>query len=149
MIIAIAIFGAMVGWSMTDFDGFGFLVGGFIGLIFGWILRRAIRAQVKEATGGLQAQIDALLAEQGGVRHPAENGPVVAAATVPISVPVTPGADPLASPAPVPRADDLVAIAPPPFVPAEPGFVATMIATAFGRPRAGCSAATRLCASGW
>jgi uncharacterized membrane protein len=54
MLFWIAAAGALIGWVMADFDTFGVVAGGMLGLIFGWGIRRAIHAEVRAAMAGLE-----------------------------------------------------------------------------------------------
>lgn len=70
MIFWIGVLGAVVGWCLGDFEEFGFILGGILGIAMGWIVRRSLRAEVAKATAGLQAQIDMLLASGVAVPFP-------------------------------------------------------------------------------
>lgn len=72
MIFWIGVLGAVVGWCLGDFEEFGFILGGILGIAMGWIVRRSLRAEVAKATAGLQAQIDMLLASGVAVPFPTE-----------------------------------------------------------------------------
>jgi uncharacterized membrane protein len=53
-----AIFGAALGWLLAGFEGYGFIIGGFLGLAWGWGLRRSIRAEITATTEALLAKRD-------------------------------------------------------------------------------------------
>lgn len=62
MIVWAGIVGALIGWVFTDFETYGLVIGGLIGLVAGLVLRRGVRIEVAKATQALQDQIDSLTA---------------------------------------------------------------------------------------
>lgn len=62
MIVWAGIVGALIGWVFTDFETYGLVIGGLIGLVAGLGLRRGVRIEVAKATRALQDQIDSLTA---------------------------------------------------------------------------------------
>ena len=128
-----ALVAALAGWGLSDFSEWGFLLGGILGAAYGWIGRRTVRAEVATATGALRAQVEALAA-----RLEARPGAGL----------VVPQPEVVSVEAPAPRA---VAVAAPPVqsvprgperpvrreavAPAEPGFVASVIAQAVAAAR--------------
>ncbi len=62
MIVWAGIIGALIGWIFANFETWGMILGGLIGLVAGLGLRRGVRSEVAQATRTLQDQIDALIA---------------------------------------------------------------------------------------
>lgn len=62
MIVWAGIVGALIGWAFTDFETYGLVIGGLIGLVAGLGLQRSVRIEVAKATRALQNQIDSLTA---------------------------------------------------------------------------------------
>jgi hypothetical protein len=128
MIVWAGIFGALIGWSIAEFETYGFMTGGLFGLLFGWFMRRSVRAEVRQVTQALQDQIDSLIANAR----------------------VAPRPDAVASPAPI--------VAPPTERPAavilpRPSPASRALSRRWSPPRSrarrnGCSAATLSSASG-
>lgn len=87
MLIWAGMIGAIAGWLLTDFGGYGFVVGGALGLTAGWVLRNMVRAAIAAATEPLQAQIDLLSARRGPdtIEAAPPSLPVPAAAPAPIA----------------------------------------------------------------
>jgi uncharacterized membrane protein len=140
MILWIGALGGLIGWSLVDFDGFGLIIGGFLGILAGWIVRSGVRAEVAKASETLQAQIDLLLARGATVPRSATTETVAPrpAASVTVAAPPRP-ADQLA-PLPDRRTSPFAAtrpVAPDPSsaVPSEPGVVETLVATAIARAK--------------
>ncbi|WP_380785292.1 DUF2339 domain-containing protein [Sphingomonas sp. R86521] len=145
MIVWIAILGALAGWCLVDFEEYGLLVGGAFGLLAGWVLRRAVRAELTVATKALQDQIDALVAGSVVARpeivetEDAAPSPFTAPATyadppTPEAVVVRPEPEPAAGFSDPPRG--VAAVRAVAATPAEPGAVATAIAAAIAAARA-------------
>lgn len=63
MIVWAGIVGALIGWVFVDFETYGLVIGGLIGLVAGLALRRGVRIEVARATRALQDQIDSLIAQ--------------------------------------------------------------------------------------
>ena len=59
-----AIVGAVVGWFAADFESYGLLIGGATGLLVGWGLRRAVRAEINAAINALTAESETRLASE-------------------------------------------------------------------------------------
>ncbi len=138
MIFWIGALGALIGWSLVDFDGFGFIFGGLLGMLAGWMLRRVVRAEVTRATETLQAQID-LLAARGVTASPAPSAEVPAYRPVAAKTVATPS--PRDQPPPLldrtapfaatrPAAPD-----PSPVAPGGPGIIEALTATAIARAK--------------
>ncbi|RYD27013.1 MAG: hypothetical protein EOP89_05750, partial [Lysobacteraceae bacterium] len=62
MIVWAGIVGALIGWVFTNFETYGLVIGGLMGLVAGLGLRRGVRVEVAKATQALQDQIDSLTA---------------------------------------------------------------------------------------
>jgi uncharacterized membrane protein len=62
MIIGMAIIGAVLGWVLAEFDGLGFWFGGFAGAAAGWVMRRAVRAEVARQLEAFSARWEGPLA---------------------------------------------------------------------------------------
>jgi uncharacterized membrane protein len=75
MMFWMAIAGALAGWAAADLDTFGLVAGGLLGLIVGWGVRRAIRAEVRAAVAPLQAEIAGLRAAHAPASVTAESSP--------------------------------------------------------------------------
>lgn len=62
MIVWGGVVGALIGWSLADFESFGLYLGMLAGVIFGWGLRRSVRAEIANAAQMLRGQLDEALA---------------------------------------------------------------------------------------
>lgn len=137
MIVWAGIIGALIGWVFADFESYGLMIGGLIGLVAGLGLRNSVRSEVAKATRALQDQIDMLIA-----RGPADSAtsvpprpevefapPAQAARTARIVS--TAGADAPPRPAIEPLAPREAA----PVLPAEPGIVETIVTGAITAAR--------------
>ncbi|MFC3579488.1 DUF2339 domain-containing protein [Sphingomonas hylomeconis] len=139
MVLWTAIIAAIAGWCMSDFETYGFVLGGLIGLVAGWGLRRTVRAEIAVQTRELQAQIDALLADRGDTAPFA--GPAIErpAATVRAAATIrAPERSPVAPPE-FTEPTDRVEWTEPHVVrdaaPAAPGAVDTIVQTAIAAAR--------------
>jgi uncharacterized membrane protein len=124
-----AIVAAIAGWGLSGFAEYGLVLGGILGTVFGWGARRAIRADVEDATAGLRARIDALTArldEQAA--EPARAGPVTRYAPAEAAAATALAPPPPAEP---PR----VADESPRLPPAEPGLAAAAVGGALAAAR--------------
>ena len=137
MVLWAAIVGAFAGWLLGEFEELGFVLGGCIGAVFGWGMRRSMRAEVEDATATLRAQVEALsslLADRSPPSHSVSEQPV----TVPDRAQVQTPIEPLATPHPAasyevarPAAD----YARSPDAPHEPGWIEGLAASAFAAAR--------------
>lgn len=118
-----AIVVALVGWGLADFSGWGSVLGGIVGAVYGWVARRTVRAEIQAATAALRAQVEVLAARLEARPEPA--APATRVDVQRFEAPA-PRPAPLAVPAPPPP----VRREPEPVVPAEPGFVEAAIAQA-------------------
>lgn len=140
MVLWIGALGALIGWSLVDFEGFGLIVGGLLGILAGWILRSGVRAEVARTTGNLQAQIDLLLAREPTVppsatAEVAEPRPVASETVVAPPRPTDQPAPPSDSRTSPFAATRPVAPDPSPDVPSEPGVIEALAATAITRAK--------------
>jgi uncharacterized membrane protein len=78
MILWGALVGAVLGWALAEFEGYGLVLGLLVGSAAGWAGRRAVRSEIEAATRDLRAQVMTLSEERTA-------GPVAAVevATVP------------------------------------------------------------------
>lgn len=138
MVLWVAIVAALAGWIWSDFETFGLVIGGLLGLGLGWLLRKAVRAEIAEATAALRDQVDMLLAARFAAEESVERpaAPVVRSAPrAPARVVAEPLAAPLASAEPIAnvRPPD-PAVVPPGIVvdrtPAPPNILETAFAAA-------------------
>ncbi|MFS0774031.1 DUF2339 domain-containing protein [Sphingomonas sp. 1P08PE] len=120
MILWSAIFMAAIGWIFSEFEEYGFVLGGIAGAVFGWGVRKAVRAEIERATAALRAQLDAL-------RAPAPFAPAAQPERAPFSVP--PPARIVATAAPEAEAPAIPPSPPEPVI-HEPGVVEAAIANA-------------------
>lgn len=140
MIIGIGLLGAIIGWSLVDFEGLGFVIGGLFGMVAGWILRRSVRAEVLKATEALQAQIKLLLmrdivdASSAPSAAPERRPPAsLTEVSPPQAVDIQPV--PLAGHSPSPfTAEPSGPVTPLPN-PSEPGVIETLAATIIARAK--------------
>ena len=119
-----AVFAALVGWGLADFEPYGLFLGGIVGAIFGWGARRTVRAEVEAATAGLRAQVEALAGRLAAPPEPFAAPQRERPAAVEAIV---------EQPQPAPAAVPPQAVPPPPRQPvalAEPGFVETALGNA-------------------
>jgi uncharacterized membrane protein len=60
MILWGALVGAVLGWVLAEFEGYGLVLGLLVGSAVGWAGRRAVRSEIEAATRDLRAQVMAL-----------------------------------------------------------------------------------------
>jgi uncharacterized membrane protein len=137
MVLWAAIVGAFVGWLLGEFEELGFVLGGCIGAVFGWGMRRSMRAEVEDATATLRAQVEALnllLADRSPPSHSVSEQPVTVPDRAQAQMPIEPSAtlDPVASYEVAPPTDDYARS---PDTPHEPGWVEGLTASAFAAAR--------------
>ena len=120
--------GAVIGWSVDDFNSFGLIAGAALGIIAGLWLRSTLRRELLAVSETMRGDIGVALGSRPVVAEPAA---VVSAAPA-AAVAVTPDTDaqPWAA-SPLPESTR-------PEEPARPNFIELGI----GAAQAGCSAAT-------
>ena len=117
MILALAILGALIGWLLNDFEGYGLIIGGIPGAVVGFVCRLILRHEIASATADLRAQVEAIRAAlqeerfatgniQDRTPQPASFQPV---APQPVSTPTEPDPTPT-----IPVANPRPAIGQPP-----------------------------------
>lgn len=137
MVLWAAIVGAFAGWLLGEFEELGFVLGGCIGAVFGWGMRRSMRAEVEDATATLRAQVEALsllLADRSPPSHSVSEQPVTVPDRAQVQTPIEPPATPhpAASYEVVPPADDYARN---PHAPHESGWIEGVAASAFATAR--------------
>lgn len=133
MVFWAAVVAALAGWALSGFEEEGLVLGGVLGAIFGWVARRAVRAEVARSTAELRIEIAALAdrldAGPSTWRAAADE---VAPAPEPVERAFAP---PPAPPRPQPESFELPAFEPTPADPPEPGWIETAAATGFATAR--------------
>ncbi|WP_223176866.1 DUF2339 domain-containing protein [Sphingomonas hominis] len=129
--------GAFVGWLLGAFEELGFVLGGCIGAVFGWGMRRSMRAEVEDATATLRAQVEALsslLADRSSHDHFVPEQSITAPAETQVATPIRPPitSHPAASYEVAPPTDDYARS---PDAPHEPGWIEGLTASAFAAAR--------------
>ena len=133
MLVWSAVFGAFAGWLVSELEGWGFVLGGILGLLGGWIFRRAVRAEIANAITAIEdrlgARFDALDTQAAQMsRDMARPAP-----TTPLPAAQRARATPIGSASNPPSPPEPVAIEP--AAPAEPSALAAALAHGLAEAR--------------